>query len=133
MAFEGVEVPQRRRPEDRWTEVQIGGRENGVVVLAVAVRHEAIDEVGKGRHPKAGEKVVVQGGHRHAMQHGVVSETRISGDRASAGDLQVQPPCGRLDRTGLRCRGAKRGGQTPRGTRRRIGFAHVGDLHRRRV
>ena len=62
--LEGVEVAQRRRPQDRRSEAEIGRREHGVVVVDVAAGLEGIDELGQGLDPVPRGQVIVEGRDR---------------------------------------------------------------------
>jgi hypothetical protein len=141
MTFECVEVAQGGWPQDRRPELQVGGRQDGVVDIVglgtaagIATPDEAIDQVRESRHPQAGGEMIVKGRDRLPMERGVVGEPWICHERASAGDLEVEPLRGLGASFSVgSSTGVERRGQSPRGSRRAIPLANVGDLHRRRV
>ena len=89
VAFEGVEVAHRRRPEDRRPEHELTGRLDGVVVLPA--RLESFDEVAQGVDPQAAREMVVEGRHRLAVERRIVREGGPRAHRASTRNLEVQP------------------------------------------
>jgi hypothetical protein len=130
MTLEGVKIAKGRRPENGRTEVQVGGRENGVVILAA--RDKALNQVCQRRDAEPGGEMVVQAGERSAMEGRVVGQARIGGDGSSSGNVEIKPLRRLGEGTGLGGP-AEGSGQAPRRPCRRMDFAHVGDLHRRRV
>ena len=121
MALEGVEVAQRRRAQDRRPEGEVGGAEDGRVV--VIARLEPVDEVAQRLDPEAAREVVVERRERASVDGGVVLERRSGADGA---------PTARTSRSSQRAGaspGVERDGQSPARTRRREPLADVGDLH----
>ena len=120
MAFEGIEVAQRRRPEDRWTKDEIGCVQDGRVI--VVTRFEAVDQVAQRLDAKPAGEMVVERRQRSPVDSRVMLEHRTGADGPPSGDLEVQPAPGRITRV-------ERGSEPPGCAGGCELLADVGDLH----
>ena len=118
MAFEGIEVAQARRPQDRRAEVDDARRQDRLVIgLGSGV---ALDDLGERLDAKAARKVIVQRGDGLPEEGRVVRLLRILHDQALARLLEVEP---------VLCGGVARCRKPPGRASRCIALANVRDLH----
>ena len=89
MALEGVEVADRRRPEDRRPEHELAGWQDCVVI--VGARLESFDEVAQGIDAQAAGEMVVEGRQRLPVERRIMGQGRPGRDRPPSRDLEVQP------------------------------------------
>ena len=89
MALEGVEVAQARWSQDRRPEAQVGGVEDGWIVVLAGL--EAVEQLSQRLDPEAEGEVGVERRDRLAEERRVVLEARVGVDCAAPGDLEVEP------------------------------------------
>ena len=122
MALEGIEVAQAGRAQDRRSEGEVGGIEDGVVIGAQ--RLEAVEQLAHGLHPQSAPQVVVERGDRLAEEHAVVGKPIIGLGGPPSGDLQIEP---------AQPFGVEGGDQPIALAGRRVQLADVGKSHLRQA
>ena len=118
VTLEGVEVAQARRVEDGRPEGEVGRVEDRLVVLLG--RDEVVDKLAEGGHPQAAGEMRIERRDRPPEDRAVMRATRVGGDQATAGNLEVEP---------LGCFEVEGRRQPVGRPRRRMALADVGDLH----
>ena len=106
--------------KDRQPEVKIGRLEDGRVVVA---RPETVDEIGQRGYTQSAPEMIVERRDGLPVEDGIVGELGSRRDRASTGDLEIDPFGGRFLPT-QRCR------ESPRRACGSVPLADMGDPHR---
>ena len=122
MPFERIEVPQRRRTQDRGSEGQAGAVEDGLVIVRLASRFESLQHRPQRLDAKAGGEVVVQRRDRSPEHRLVVGELGMGCKGTPPGNLEVEPAFRGVT-------GVERGGQSPRSPGRGMALSDVGEPH----
>ena len=121
MALEGIEVTQAGRTQDRRPKGQVGRLAQRIVVIIVRGAVKVVEDLGQRRDAQATREHLVERRQRLAEEDRIMDEALVLADRASSGDLEVEPPgAGRIER----------GVEPVGGAGRRVPLPGMGDLHR---